>query len=166
MMRRAPMKPGKGFARKVPSRAVTPASSAGVLRVDAVQREKKTKAIKSRGMKGRAPTTAEQAFMDAVASIGCIACLADGYENVRISIHHIDGRTKDGAHYLVLPLCGEHHQQDDSDPMGRIAVHPNKKRFEQKYGTQRELLAECIAIISGTDPVTAASAPEHLSLEQ
>lgn len=42
----------------------------------------------------------------------------------------------------VLALCAEHHQQDDSDPMGRIAVHPNKARFEAKYGTQAELIAQ------------------------
>ena len=47
MMRRSPIKPGKGFARKAPSRAAVPASSAGVLRVDAVKREVRTKRLKS-----------------------------------------------------------------------------------------------------------------------
>lgn len=47
MMRRSPIKPGKGFSRKVPSRAAVSASSAGLLRVDAVRREKRTKHLKT-----------------------------------------------------------------------------------------------------------------------
>lgn len=100
------------------------------------------RAMKSRGMKGRAPTADEARFMDAMASLGCLACAKDGIENSHISLHHIDGRTKEGAHYLVLALCSFHHQQDDSDPMGRISVHGSRKRFESRYGTQYELLAE------------------------
>jgi len=92
-------------------------------------------------MKGRAPTKAEKALWHDMAGIGCIACLLDGITNPFVSIHHIDGRTKPGAHKLVLPLCGPHHQQDDTDPLRRIAVHPNKARFEAKYGTQMEMLA-------------------------
>lgn len=98
-------------------------------------------------MKGRTPTAAERRIMDKIGGLGCIACLKDGITNPFISLHHIDGRTKPGAHLLVLPLCAQHHQQDDTDPMGRVAVHPNKARFEAKYGTQRELLAEIMEMI-------------------
>jgi hypothetical protein len=96
-------------------------------------------------MKGRAPTAEEQRFMDAIASLGCVACAKDGIANPWISLHHIDGRTKPGAHLLVLPLCAPHHQQDDTDPLQRISVHGNKARFEARYGTQLELLAEAKA---------------------
>lgn len=92
-------------------------------------------------MKGRAPTKAELALWHDIAGLGCIACSIDGRVNPWVSIHHIDGRTKPEAHKQVLPLCAQHHQQDDTDPLGRIAVHPNKARFEEKYGTQAELLA-------------------------
>lgn len=98
--------------------------------------------MKSRGMKGRAPTAAEEAFMHAMASLGCLACAKDGITNPWVSIHHIDGRTKPGAHMLVLALCAEHHQHDDSDPRGRIGVHPFKAKFEARYGSQLELLAD------------------------
>jgi hypothetical protein len=67
-----------------------------------------------------------------------------------ISLHHIDGRTREGAHFLVLPLCGPHHQQDDSDVRRRISVHGRKATFQARYGTERELLAECIAML-GSD---------------
>lgn len=99
-------------------------------------------------MKGSAPTKAEREFWSALASIGCIACLKDGRFNDLVSIHHIDGRTKKGAHMKVLPLCAQHHQQDDTDPLKRIAVHPNKARFESEYGTQLELLKE-VRLIAG-----------------
>lgn len=92
-------------------------------------------------MKGRTPTKAERELHHAIAGLGCIACHIDGRENPFVAIHHIDGRTKPDAHKKVLPLCGPHHQQDDTDPLGRIAVHPNKARFEGKYGSQYALLA-------------------------
>jgi hypothetical protein len=98
------------------------------------------KSLKSRGMKGRTTTKEERELHDRIARIGCIACLLDGRFNDLVSIHHIDGRTKPGAHKKVLPLCAEHHQQDDADPLGRIAVHPNKARFEELYGSQYRLL--------------------------
>lgn len=169
-MKRTAMPAGKGFKPRAKFlRAASrskPASSAGVLRVDAVQRERKSKPMKSSGMKGRAPTPAEQAFMDAVAKVGCLPCRKDRRENLHVSIHHIDGRTKEGAHFKVLALCAQHHQQDDSDPLQRISVHGAKKPFEARYGTQRELLAECIEIISGDSAVAPALPPKQISLEQ
>jgi hypothetical protein len=98
--------------------------------------------IKSRGMKGRTPTAEERCFMDAIGSLGCLACAKDGVVNPWISLHHIQGRTAPGAHFLVLGLCAPHHQQDDSDPMRRLSVHGHRTQFEAKYGTQLELLAE------------------------
>lgn len=93
-------------------------------------------------MKGRNPTAAEKRFHDQLASLGCIACRIDGNHNPIVSIHHIDGRTKPGAHMRVLPLCAGHHQDGYGIP-GLIAVHPYKRRFEDRYGSQYELLAMC-----------------------
>jgi len=90
-------------------------------------------------MKGRTPTRAEQEFMDKAASIGCIACLLEGRVVMEVSIHHINGRTKPGAHFEILPLCAGHHQEGTGIP-GLIAVHPWKTRFEERYGKQEELL--------------------------
>ena len=61
--------------------------------------------------------------------------------NPVVSIHHVDGRTKPGAHMRVLPLCAGHHQDGTGAP-GLIAVHPWKARFEARYGTQESLLQE------------------------
>ena len=85
-----------------------------------------------------------KAYWDKVAAIGCIACRQDGIFNDYVSIHHVDGRTKPGAHYRVLPLCGPHHQTGGEDAP---AIHPFKKRFIQKYGTEAELLKKVEALI-------------------
>lgn len=77
--------------------------------------------------------------MDKAASLGCIACLLEGRVVTEVSIHHIDGRVKPGAHFEILPLCAGHHQEGTGIP-GLIAVHPWKARFEERYGKQEELL--------------------------
>jgi hypothetical protein len=168
-----PLKQGRPLARKTPmsrgSGSKAPAAGAGLLRVAAIQakaafprsRESKpTKApkpMKSRGMKGRPPTAEEVRFMDAIASLGCVACRKDGIANPWGSIHHIDGRTKPGAHFLVLFLCAGHHQAGTGENKTLIAVHPDKARFEGRYGTQRELLAECISMITNSETATVAA---------
>lgn len=151
LRRKRPMSRGRGF--------VASTTGAGLLRVAAVQakaafprnRESKPtklpKPMKSRGMKGRPPTAEEARFMDRMGQLPCIACLKDGWKNHSISLHHLDGRAKPGAHFLVIPLCGPHHQQDDSDIRQRISVHGRKATFQARYGTERELLAECIAML-------------------
>lgn len=106
-------------------------------------------------MKGRTPNKSEKALHNAMAALGCIACRKDGIFTELVSIHHIDGRTKPLAHLMVLPLCAGHHQDNTGAP-GLIAVHPWKKRFEQRYGTQLELLKECMALIQGQGVVVEA----------
>lgn len=100
--------------------------------------------------KQRAVTDSEKIYWDRLANeVGCIACRIDGRLNNHVSIHHVDGRTKHGCHFLVLPLCGPHHQQDDTDPLERVAVHPNKATFELLYGTQKRLMEICDEILEG-----------------
>ena len=84
-------------------------------------------------------------------SLGCVACKKDGIFNDHCLPHHINGRTKPGAHRQVISLCAPHHQHDDTDPMGRIGVHPFTARFENMYGSQYDLLAEVMEIIGDID---------------
>ncbi len=93
-------------------------------------------------MKGKNPSASERAFHTRLAGLGCIACRMDGICEPMVSIHHIDGRTKPGAHMKVLPLCAGHHQDGTGAP-GLIAVHPWKRAFEKRYGSQESLLAMC-----------------------
>lgn len=59
---------------------------------------------------------------------------------------NVDGRTKPDAHWNVLPLCAGHHQDGTGLP-GLVAVHPWKRRFEARYGSQAELQAKCRAML-------------------
>jgi len=99
-------------------------------------------------MKGRTPTKAEKEHMDSMREIGCICCILDfvivPYEvpSEYTAIHHIEGKTKEGAHFLTIPLCPSHHQN------GPIRVHGKKKEFIAKYGTEYELLEACKELAS------------------
>lgn len=97
-------------------------------------------------MKGRSATLEQKHFHGLLADVvGCIACRKDGMFTDYVSIHHIDGRTKPLAHWKVLPLCGPHHQ--DQGIHGVNPVHPYKARFEAQYGSQMDLLRECIQML-------------------
>lgn len=108
-----------------------------------------------RGLKGRAPDASERRVMDALGALPCIACLMHGIVTAEISLHHIDGRTRPGAHKLVLPLCKWHHQH--AAPAEIRAIHPwlvpvhadgttgGKREFERLNKPQMELLADAYA---------------------
>ena len=99
-------------------------------------------------LKGRTPTADEKRHMSAVADIGCIVCRNKGFMNPA-EIHHIDGKTKKDCHFKVLPLCYEHHRKgNDKEPISR---HPYKKRFENEYGTEEELLKQIGSILGLLD---------------
>ena len=91
-------------------------------------------------MLGRTPTADEKRHMDLVGDMVCYACEIDGRYNNCTLLHHVDGRTKPGAHFKVISLCSAHHQHDDTDPLGRIGVHPWKKQWERLYGNSEEIL--------------------------
>lgn len=96
-------------------------------------------------MKGRNPTKEQVRFHSAlVNTVGCIACRRIGFLTHLCSIHHMDGRTKPDAHWLVLPLCGEHHQIGQYGP----ARHKNKTEFESTFGTELALLANCKRLLA------------------
>jgi len=84
------------------------------------------------------PTKAEREFMNEVASLGCIACSKDGLTRPA-EIHHVRIHTGMGlrpSHFNILPLCPAHHRT------GKISVHLGKKAFEEKYGTQQQLIKQ------------------------
>jgi hypothetical protein len=92
------------------------------------------------------PTKAEKMYWDRlIDNVGCIACRLDGTANRYAVIHHTDGRTKPGCHMKVVPLCAPHHQTGGEDAP---SIHPWKKRFEAKYGTQESLMLMCASILA------------------
>ena len=79
--------------------------------------------------------------MDDMCSLGCIVCEKYYWVYTHASPHHMDGKTKPGAHYKVIPLCGRHHQVADTQkPKRWVSRHGDGKRaFEAEYGTEQEL---------------------------
>jgi len=92
-------------------------------------------------MKGKAPNKAEKAWMGAICDFGCIVCKNEHGLWSPAMPHHIDGKTKKGAHFKTIPLCHAHHQSGRCDST-MIARHPYKAQFEKAYGTEEELLAQ------------------------
>ena len=91
-------------------------------------------------MKGRNPSKEEKEYMDKVQQLGCIVCANQGFPNVPAEIHHTRGKTVKDAHLYVIPLCPSHHRYGGhTEPISR---HPYKKRFEDGYGTESELLEQ------------------------
>lgn len=121
-----------------------PAKRAAFEKSDRIEKRDVAKIKRPMKSKQRAVTAQEKVLWNELAGLGCIACRKDGRFNPHVSIHHVEGRTKPGCHLLVLPLCGPHHQDDGS---GAIAVHPWKARFEERYGDQLALVAECMSLL-------------------
>lgn len=94
-------------------------------------------------MKGRTPTKAEKEYMSLVADAGCIVCHEFLGVFTPAAIHHIDGKTKEGAHFNIIPLCPRHHQHPCNH--GSWATRhgsgkkAGKKAFEAEYCTESEL---------------------------
>ena len=73
---------------------------------------------------------------DKLRQIGCIACLKRGLFSEPV-IHHIRNHTGLGLrppHTDTIPLWRQHHN------MGNESVHLNKRLFEEKFGTEKQLL--------------------------
>lgn len=122
-----------------------------------VAAKRQTRASASgRGLKGRTPTAAERVVMDALGKLPCIACLQHGKESLLISLHHIEGRTKTGAHFLQLPLCDPHHQHAAPAtiraefpwlvPVHADGITGGKAEFSRHNGTEQELMIKAYAL--------------------
>lgn len=76
--------------------------------------------------------------MDAVASIGCIICLLYLYTESPAEIHHTEGKTKEGCHFLILPLCPPHHRHPGNGKY--VSRADGKKAFEEAYMPEQDLI--------------------------
>lgn len=125
---------------------------------------KQAKPIKSKGLKGRTPTALEKILANKIGDIGCICCLNKKWytsdmqeqESTKfVSLHHVDGRTKDWAHAKVLPLCAYHHDTPAPShaPEELTPIHRgNKKEWVELNGTEDELLKQVYDMIEEQRP--------------
>ncbi len=89
---------------------------------------------------GKTPTKAEREWMDSIVQLGCIVCLEQGYGYVPPAVHHILRGGLRIDHFHTLPLCDPGHHQNAPKGSGEVSRHPNKAQFEERYGTEMELL--------------------------
>lgn len=111
----------------------------------------------------KAPTKAQQARLDAIHAMPCIACeLEETYAKANketpmdqplpTEAHHLvdkGTRKHSGGHDATLPLCGWHHRGELVYPLsGREmrqlhgpSLKLSKKVFIALYGSERDLLA-------------------------
>jgi len=76
-----------------------------------------------------------------VGSLPCIACQKLGIkQKFRTEVHHFIGMGigKRASDLLTIPLCSIHHRKGNRGE----AIHEGLKIWEEKFGTQRELLEE------------------------
>lgn len=90
-------------------------------------------------MKSHPATKEERDWMNQIADIGCVVCLKFIGVVTPAEIHHINGKTKKGSHLETIPLCYMHHRGGKDAP-AFTSRHPHKARFEDRYGTETELL--------------------------
>ena len=98
-------------------------------------------------MRLKAPTVAEQAWMDAIVRIGCICCVRMGWGQTPAEVHHmLEGGRKLG-HMWTIPLCMSHHRAGLNNKQIVSRDH-NQRRFEARYGTERELHAATALLVA------------------
>lgn len=91
-------------------------------------------------MKGRAPNKKDREWFDAITQIGCIVCMRDLNIFTPPAIHHIEGKTKHGAHLNSIPLCHNHHQNKSNTGEWVSRHGDGRSAFEKEYGTEQSLL--------------------------
>lgn len=86
------------------------------------------------------PNAVERKWMDAIVRFGCVACWIDNNQPRPTAVHHILRGGRRIGHLYSLPLCDPGHHQNGQQ-FGLISRHPFKAQFEQKYGTEMDLLS-------------------------
>lgn len=95
-----------------------------------------------------APNAAERAWMDRIASFGCIVCWLQHGVRMPPAVHHILSGGRRMGHLYTIPLCDPGHHQGGDKVGNMISRHPWKARFEDAYGTELELLERMRAILA------------------
>lgn len=90
----------------------------------------------------------EKLHMARVVSLGCICCRQVGLGKTQAQAHHINSKTmgRKSSDFEVIGLCPIHHMYGDGSDRfkGQIAVHRGLKSFEERYGKEKDLLAQTL----------------------
>lgn len=96
-------------------------------------------------MSKKSKTKEAKAWLDDVASLGCVACRNHGYGETPAQVHHVregQGIAQRASDFETIPLCPPHHL-GTAHPIVP-SIHKQKTRFEREFGTERELLEQTI----------------------
>lgn len=96
--------------------------------------------VKGKKMSLKNANEHEKQHMERVKELGCLICHRPA------QAHHLLDTGRRISHYHTIPLCFDHHQNQSPLPYGE-AVHKGTKLFEQKYGTQWEMLYRVWAML-------------------
>jgi hypothetical protein len=153
-----PLAPGSGFKPRT-----QPMSRGTSTLTTSKPMQRSTAPIKAVGARAKrtgqgkvAPTAAERAWMDSIASFGCIVCWLHHGIKTPAAVHHILSGGRRMGHLYTIPLCDPGHHQGGSDTGPFISRHPWKARFESAYGTEMDLLA-AVRILIGAQATPSPS---------
>ncbi len=98
-------------------------------------------------MSKRPPNKREQARIERMVHMGCVACAAIGMPNYhQLELHHILSAGKRMGHWYSLFLCKGHHQNQFTDAQKarltyfeRASIAGGRKLFSAVFGTERKL---------------------------
>ena len=76
-----------------------------------------------------------------VRDLGCIVCQLFHGERSDGDIHHVLSGSKRAGEMFVICLCPTHHRSGRNTPE-YVIRHPWRKAFEQRYGTEQQLLQQ------------------------
>jgi len=90
-------------------------------------------------------TKATKAHEAKLREMGCIVCRLHLGVWTMPSLHHLreqTGGAMRSSDFDAIPLCPPHHQHADGTRKfgGEVGYHFSPAKFEERYGTQRELL--------------------------
>lgn len=84
----------------------------------------------------------DKKYLALAAQVPCIVCMNQRLGDTPATLHHVRNHTGlalKGSDYDVIALCKIHHQGQYGSEFG---YHHSPKAFEEKYGTQQELLEQ------------------------
>ena len=86
--------------------------------------------------------------LERLVDLGCIICKKLGFPDSPAEIHHIRykdlGISRRSKARECLPLCPRHHRN------GPESYHYSPKRFNEKWGSQKDLLREVLSYVNDT----------------
>lgn len=106
-----------------------------------------------------APNVFEAKRISRFALIGCVACRQLGNFGEPYDVHHLVEGYRLG-HRFTIPLCPWHHRGVECTPGDKLkgpSLARSKRAFVERFGTERELLAEVDELLGYPSPFMEAA---------